>query len=294
MASLDVVRSRIPWGGRRHRHAARRDRFAHIEVRGVDGPKAHLVRAEVEQALVALPSVGRAWLNGPLGRVVVELAEDDVDVGDLVEVVVDVEQRLEVHHDRFPLDRPDHPADVGPIVRDAVAAAAATVAAGAAAAGRLAHLPRLPAEVGGLVSLVASDARARNAVGTLAGPALTNVGLALLNAGLQAATQGPIGSLADLGHRASLMAEGRARQAAWGRAQDHLHAPGREPGTAAGGDGASRRDVPLRHGPVESYVDQASVASLAAAGGTFLATADPRRSMAAALATTPKAARLGR
>jgi cation-transporting ATPase I len=298
MAAPGVLRSIVPWGGRRHRQATLRGRLAHVEVRGLDGPKAEAVAAEVEKALFAVPSVARAWLNGPLGRVVVEVADEDVALSDIVDAVTEVEQALGVHHDRFPLDRPDHPADVGPIVRDALVAAAAVAATGAAAAGRLARLPRIPAEVGGLVSLVESQARVRNAVASVAGPTLGNVGLSLVNAGIQAAAQGPIGPLADLGYRVSLVAEGRARQAAWDRAQDDLHAPGREadgrnPAVRDGGP-QIRREVPLHQGPVETYADQASVASLAAAGGTFVATANLRRSMAAALATTPKAARLGR
>ncbi|HET9608771.1 MAG TPA: HAD-IC family P-type ATPase [Acidimicrobiales bacterium] len=299
MAAAGVVRSLVAWGGRRHRRAARRGRLAHVEVRGLDGPRAASVRAEVERALRAAPSVVRAWVNGPLGRVIVELADDEVDLGDVVDVVAEVETALDVAGDGFPLDRADHPADVAPIAREAVAAAASVVAIGAGAAGRLARLPRLPAEVGGLVSWVESQRHVRNAVESVAGPSLATAGLSILNAAVQAAAQGPVGPLADLGHRLSLVAEGRSRQAAWDRVQADMHAPGRE---ATGGDHAAERapgdpgsrPVPLHHGPVETYGDQASVASLAAAGGTFLATADLRRSAAAALATTPKAARFGR
>lgn len=295
MGVPDALRSVAPWGGRRHRRVAQRGRLAHLEVRGLDGPHARAVRAAVVDALAALPAVLRAWVNAPLGRVVVELADDDVDLGDVIGVVAQVEESVGVHHDRFPLDRPHHPADLGPIVRDAVAAAATVVAVGAGAAGRLARFPRLPAEVGGLVSLVESQPRLRNAVATLTGPTVADVGLALVNAGIQAAAQGSVGPFADLGYRLSLVAEGRARQAAWDRAQGALHAPGRE----GDGDGETAaavvadRPAPLHDGPVETYVDQASVASLAAAGGTFLATGNVRRALAAALATTPKAAKFG-
>lgn len=293
-----ILRSVPGWGGRGHRRAARRGRLAHVEVRGLDGSRAAIVRAEVERALRAAPGVTRAGVNGPLGRVVVELAGDEVELAAVVDVVAEVESALEVDGQGFPPDRPDHPADVAPIVREAVAAAASVAAIGAGAAGRLARLPRLPAEVGGLVAWVESQRHVRNAVESVAGPSLATAGLTLLNAALQAAAQGPVGPLADLGHRLSLVAEGRSRQAAWDRAQVELHAPGRQ---ATGGDEAAPGDgdpgdrpVPLPDGPVETYGDQAAIASLAAAGGTFLATADLRRSAAAALATTPKAARYGR
>ncbi|HEX6420096.1 MAG TPA: hypothetical protein VFZ77_16465, partial [Acidimicrobiales bacterium] len=115
MAAAGVVRSLVTWGGRRHRRAARRGRLAHVEVRGLDGPRAASVRAEAERALRAAPSVARAWVNGPLGRVVVELADDEVDLGDVVDVVAEVETALGVAGDGFPLDRADHPADVAPI-----------------------------------------------------------------------------------------------------------------------------------------------------------------------------------
>lgn len=298
MAAPDVLRSIVPWGGRRHRHAALRGRLAHVEVRGLDGPAGEAVAAKVEASLLALPSVARAWLNGPLGRVVVEVADEDVALVDIVEVVAGVEQALGVHHDRFPLDRPDHPADLGPIVREAVASVAAVAAAGAATAGRIARLPRIPSEVGAIFGAAESNPRVRNAVASVTGPMLGDVALAFANAGIQAATQGPSGPLVDLGHRLSLVAEGRARRAAWDRAQGDLHGPGRE---SAARDGSSphlgperRRTTPLPAGPVETYVTRALVASLAAAGGTFLATADLRRSLAAALSTTPKAAWVGR
>ncbi|HEX5367531.1 MAG TPA: HAD-IC family P-type ATPase [Acidimicrobiales bacterium] len=296
--------------GRRHRRVARRGRLAHVEVRGLDGPRAATVAAELGSALDALPSVARAWPNVPLGRLVVELVDESTPLGEVLAVLEGVESALDVGGDTFPTDRPDHPADAEPLVREGAAAAAALAALGAGTAGRLAHLPRLPAELGGLVSWAESQPRLRAAVEWLAGPTVGTLGLSFLNAALQAAGHGPLGPLADLGHRLSLVGEARARQAAWDRMQHDLHRPGRERGSVAGGPGRrpdasgpapgpagagpTPRSVPLAPGPVESFADQAAVASLAAAGGTFLATADPRRSTAAALAATPKAARLGR
>lgn len=292
MAATDLLRSVVPWGGRRQRQAVLRGRLAHVEVRGLEGPQGGAVRSLVERALTAEPWVTHARVIDPLGRVVVAL-DDTAELGQVVRCIAAVERQLGVDHDRFRLDRPEHPADAGPILREAVAAAVDVVATGAAIAGRLARVPPLPAEVGAMASILQGQPKVRHAAATVVGPAVTDTALAVVNAGVQALAQGPAGLVADLGHRLSLLGEHRARRAAWDRAQDDLLAPERPVHDADAGDHAGRPTA-LRHGPVETYSERARMASLGAAGATMLATGDLRRSGAAAMAMLPKAVGLGR
>jgi cation-transporting P-type ATPase I len=290
LPGIGPLRALVPWGGRRHRRASLLGRLAHVEVRGMDGPGAAAVAEAVETALASEPWVVRAAANGALGRVVVEV-DDGVELARVVRAVEAVEAGLDAGWERFPLDRPDHPADGAPVVREVVAAAADVAATGLAVLGRVARLTPVPVEVAGLASAVWSEPRVRNGLATLVGPTVTDVGLNLTNAAVQAVAQGPVGLVADLGHRLSLLAEARARRAGWARTQDDLCAPGRE---GAPPIPRTQRPDPLDQGPVESFTERAAVGALAAAGGTFLATGDVRRSAAAAIALTPKAARLGR
>ena len=294
---MELLHGPAPWTGRRHRHVSRVGVLAHVEVKGlgVEAAVADAVERAVTAGLAATAGIVRAEINRPLGRVVVELADGD-DLGAVVaatvDVIVDVERRLGLSGTRFPVDRPEHPADPTPILREAVAVAAGAVATGVAVAGRLARVVAVPAEVSGAIAVAQTYPQIRNTVAMVTGPAVADVGLTVAGAGVQALAQGSVGLLADLGHRASLLAEARARRAAWTRAQDDLCAPGRIASHA--GVMPSARDVPLHRGPVEAYTSRAAMASAAAAAGTFAATVDPRRAVAAALATTPKAARVGR
>ena len=54
------------------------------------------------------------------------------------------------------------------------------------------------------------------------------------------------------------------------------------------------RPRPLPPGPVETYADQATLTGLGAFGVALPVTGNPRRAVNLALATVPKAARLGR
>ncbi|MCU1498169.1 MAG: ATPase, type, partial [Acidimicrobiales bacterium] len=211
MAATDLLRSAVPWGGRRKRRAVRRGHFAHVEVRGLDGPEGEAVRSLVERALNAEPWAAHARVVPPLGLVVVAL-DGDVELQQVVSCVEGVERELGVEHDRFPPDRPEHPADPAPMVRDVVAAATDVVALGAAVAGRVARVRPLRAEVGAITSLVHGEPRVRAVATAVVGPTVTNAGLATVNAGAQALSQGPAGLVVDLGHRLSLLGEKRARR----------------------------------------------------------------------------------
>jgi len=84
----------------------------------------------------------------------------------------------------------------------------------------------------------------------------------------------------------------RARRELWQRRESELHerrAVGRLPSAAAG-----QRPAPLPAGPVESYSNAAAVGALAGAAATAAVTRDARLMVAATVAATPKAARLGR
>lgn len=275
-----------------------RGRIAHIEVRGLgveaDPDASPVASTEVAHAVVSALSgvegVVRAEVNRPLGRVVVEV-EEGLGLAPVLDAVEQVERTLGLEHTRFPLDRPDHPADAAAVTREVLATAADVAALGVAVVSGVARLTPLPAEIGGVVGALQANLRARNALATFLGPTLVDVGLSLAGAGVGAIAQGPVGLVGDALHRGSLLLEARARRATWHRVEEGLCAPGRAGSSAALG---TRRPGDLHPGPVETFSERAAMGSLAAAGGTFLATGDAHRAAAAALSLTPKAARLGR
>jgi cation-transporting ATPase I len=174
-----------------------------------------------------------------------------------------------------------------------VAVVSDVIGTGVAVAGRLARAVALPAEISGVVAVAQSHPQVRNTLATFTGPTVADIGLSVAGAGVQALAQGWVGLLADLGHRASLLAEAHSRRAAWERAQDDLCSPGRSTNDHRPTP-ASDRTGRLHPGPVETYGNRAVVAAAVAASGTLAATADLRRAGGAALAATPKAARVGR
>jgi cation-transporting ATPase I len=245
----------------------------------------------VERALAALDSVSWAEVNAVTGRVVVAFDPDVSGVDELVSVVEGVEEAHGLHHERFGHDRPEHPGDVEPIRRNAIALGADVLGLWVSIFGQVLGMSPLPTEIASLVALAESEPRIRHLLDSRLGPAASDLGLGLANALGQAVSQGPLGLVVDMAHRGSALGELSANRAAWARRELELGARGRN-----ASDPFSRdpRPSPLPRGLVEKWADRASLASLAGFGSVLALSGSPRLAATAFTAGIPKAGRLGR
>jgi len=245
----------------------------------------------VEAALERLEGVHWAEVNAVTGRVVVAFDGDALALDDLVEVVDGVEEAHDVHGERFPHDRAEHPGDVEPLHRNLVALGADVAGIGVSVFGQLLRATPVPAELATVVSLLDTQPRVRRVFVDYFGHPATDLGFALATAFANALSQGPLGLLVDATNRATLIGELNARQHNWAAREPELLGHRND---ALDLDDVGERPRPLPAGPVEAYADRASLASFGAFGVTLAATRDPRRASNALLAGLPKAARLGR
>lgn len=278
--------------GRRQRRVWVGDGRAHIEVRAVHRPGHEDVARHLEHVLEDVEGVHWAQVNAVVGRVVVVFDPDGPSLDDLLDVVDGVEEAHDISNERFPHDRPEHPGDIEPIRRNAIALGADVLGLGASVLGQLLRVVPLPVEIVSLVSLAENEPRVRRFLEQHLGVPVTDLGLGITNAFGQALSQGPLGLVVDMAHRANVVGELQARRELWERREPELH-PER---TDVAPDALEHevRPTPLPSGPVERYADGAALASLGAFGMALAVTRSPRRAAAAFVAGLPKAARLGR
>ncbi len=290
-AALGSALDRLSPGRRRRRLWVGRGK-AHIEVRGVHLPGREVLARDVERALRAAEGVQWAQVNAVTGRVVVAFDPDGPSVDDLVDVVEGVEEAHDLHEERFPHERPEHPGDVEPVRRQAVAIGADVLALGGSVFGQVLRAAPVPAELGSLVSLVENEPRTRRFLEQHVGVALTDLGLGVTSAFVQALSQGPLTLLTDITHRANQLGELQAGRRAWERREGELcDGPADEPPEAVA---LPQRQKPLGSGPVEVYADVAGAASVAGSAVALAATRSPWRAGAVVTAAVPKGARHGR
>jgi cation-transporting ATPase I len=265
---------------------------AHIEVRGADRIGLEDFAIQLEKNLSRLAGVTRAELNTITGRVVVILEEDGPTLEDLIEEIESVEEDYGLAETNFPAARPEHPSDREPLRRQGLALGADLLGLGVSTLGQLAHLTPLPTEIASIVVLADSEPRLRHLLQSVVGPGPADLGLALANTTAQAFSQGPIGLLVDIAHRATLLAELSERRRLWEEREPELCTNERAERVEA----IPTRDRPRRlpSGPVERYADRASIASIALFGAGLATTGNPRTAATAIVAGAPKAARLGR
>jgi cation-transporting ATPase I len=294
---LAALRGMLGWldsaDGRRHRRAVMSsDGRAHIEVRGAQRPERAALVADVKAALERLRGVNWAEVNAIIGRAVVVFDPEALSVSDLISTIETVEELHEANDERFPHNRPDHPADREPIQRNLFAIAADVAGLGVATVAQTLHLPRMPFEIPGLVSVVESQRRVRGFLENRLGRSATDVMLATANALTQALGQGPLGLIVDVAHRGGVLQELQARRVVWAQREPELvvdSASVRHPALVV-----PPRPVSLPSGPIERYSDRAAIASLGAMGIVLGVTRNPRRASDLLLAGIPKAATLGR
>jgi cation-transporting P-type ATPase I len=279
-------------GGRRQRRSWTGNRRAHIEVRGVHRPQFDDLARHVEKALEDLESVHWAQVNAVAGRVVVAFDPEGADLDDLVDVIEGVEEAHGAHEERFPNDRPEHPSDVEPLRRNAIALGADVLGLGVSVFGQVLRATPIPAEIANLVGIAEHEPRVRRFLEHHVGYPATDLGLALTSAFVQALSQGPAGLFVSIVHRAGLVAEVRSRQSVWERREPELFE--RRHDVPLKALEHEDRPIPLPQGPIERYADRASLASIGAFGVSLGLTRSPRRAANALIVGLPKAANMGR
>ncbi len=292
-AVLARIADRLPLSaGRAQRRRWAGNGRAHIEVKGAHLPGNEAFATRLEGELARLDGVDWAQVNAVLGRVIVAFDDDQLDVDDLTDVIEGAEEAHGLAAERFPHDRPEHPADIEPLQRQLYAIGADLGGLGLGYVGRIIRANPLVGEVASLVSLVDSTPILRRSLEGRIGHAATDLGLAVGNAVAQGLAQGPVGLMVDIAHRGLLLDEMRARRELWQQRESELHEQRAVGGLPSPADG--QRPAPLPAGPVESYSNSAAVGALAGAAATAAVTRDARLMVAATVAATPKAARLGR
>ncbi len=287
-----AVVARVAHPGRRKRRIWAGNGRVHIEVRGIERPDSERFVHGLEKALSAVEGVHWAEVNVIAGRVVAAYDGDGVDVGDLVDVVEAVEDAHGARGAPFPATRPEHPADPEPLQRDLVALGADVLGLGVSIFGQVLRATPFPGEVAAAISFVDSNPRLRRVVENRLGRPAADLSLSLASAMTQAVSQGPLGLLVDIGHRAGLAREQVARRDGWNRREPELHGHARSGPLLS--EATGKRPMALPGGSIERYGDRVSLASMGAFGAVLAATRDPRRASNALLAGVPKAARLGR
>ncbi|MDX3233963.1 cation-transporting P-type ATPase [Streptomyces sp. ME19-01-6] len=265
----------------------------YIEVRGVHGIGGERVGRRVETALETHPRVRWARVNAPTERVVVSLASPPPRESELVALVEQAEAHgaaaeaeefdewcPEPHH---PSEGANTPESVSALTADAVGLSLSTAL-------RLAPWLKLPTEVGALASLLQHHPRARRLAAVISGAERADSALTAVSALAQGvATRG--GGLAlDAVERMAQWREAGAESEAWEAAEPHLvHGPR---------DVAAEPIIVERPGPpprdaTARYAER-SMRAGAVAGALAVPFAGPRRGLAVALASVPKAPGAGR
>ena len=265
---------------------------AHIELRGAHRPDGHILAAAAKTALEAIDGVEWAEVDGIVGRVIVVFDPESISAEDLVETLETVEDVHDALDERFPHDRPDHPADREPIQRHLFAIGADVAALGLATTLQSLQVVGIPTEIPGAISFIDSQPRVRRFLESKIGRPGTDVTVAATAALAQGLGQGPLGLVVDIAHRAGVVREHQARKSVWDAREPELitgrHTVGHEPLDLP------ERRVAIPKGPIESYSDRAGLASLSAVGLVLGFTRDPRRAADLLLTGIPKAATMGR
>ncbi|SOE03507.1 cation-translocating P-type ATPase [Blastococcus haudaquaticus] len=265
-----------------------RDRLQ-IELAADDGtPEAkHSLRRHLER----LEGVEWATVNDVVGRVLVAVDSRRVGIEDVVGVVTEIEQARGATG-VFP-HRPDHPADLEPLLAAVAAAAVDTAAVGVAFAGKVLPIPALTRHATLLMALLDTQRWLKQAVTERIGPVGTELVFEGTSALLHSLTQSPTVPALNAAAAIQRALEIRARRQVWRRRERELCLPepddGAEPLSPPG-----PRPTPLPAGPVETYRGRLEPTELAASLGLLALTRRPGRSADLLKALTPKAAVMGR
>lgn len=277
----------------RERRSWATDGRAHLEYRPVEPDETALFEERVQEVFGRDPLVTWVAVNPYTQRVVV--AHDPVvPCDDLLQMLEQAERETGIADRPFPLDRPDHPADVEPLIAEAIQLVSDAVGAGASLYGRLLRLspPRFRADVSWLATLLENVPQLRGVLEDRLGPRATDLVLGITNSALRGVSYGISGHVVDATSRTASIGALRSVRRGWAERSAELY---QSPDlTPAHRQRRPDRPVPLPEGPIERYTSDAWPVSLGGFAASLLATDDVQRSAAPLLDGIPKAARLGR
>jgi calcium-translocating P-type ATPase len=278
----------------RHRRVWLTHGRAHVELREVPEEDTPDFVAHLERTLAAHPGIHWAEVLTRPGRVVVAHDPDVVGAVELLDLVERLEAEAEVAHHPLGVDRPDHPADPEPVLIAGVAMLADAVGLVTALGFRAVRRPALPLELdtAALLAVLDNVPVLRSRIDRRLSHPVAELALAVGNGIAAGLTQGALGPLVDVAHRATLVLEAEARRLAWeDRERELCASPSDHPRRSLT---PRTREVPLADGPVERFGERGWTASLGGFGVGLGLTRSMERAAAALIAGLPKAARLGR
>ncbi|CCG04385.1 cation-translocating P-type ATPase [Blastococcus saxobsidens] len=262
-----------------------------IEVETPADDETPEARRSLRRHLERLEGVEWATVNDVVGRVLLAVDDRRITPDEVIGVVTEIEQARGGKH-VFP-QRPDHPADLEPLLAAAVSAAIDTAAYGVATAARYLPVPALTRHATLLMALLDSQRWLKQAISGRIGPVGTDLVFDATSALLHSLTQSP--TVPGLNAAAAIQRalEVRARRQVWCRRERELCLPepddDTEPQPPPG-----PRPAPLPRGPVETYLDRLGPTEFAAALALLPLTGRPGRSADLFKALTAKAATQGR
>ncbi|MDP8901171.1 MAG: HAD-IC family P-type ATPase [Actinomycetota bacterium] len=205
-------------------------RRARIAMRGLDHDP-DLARHVIE-SLERYPGVLRASASPLTGRVLVEFAEGEVALEDLISEVSSLE--LPAHPDEEP---PTHPLDPGPARQTATRAAGAGLGLGLLAGRRLAGREgppargAIPAVAGGIIGILQGFPVLRDGLRAILDRDMADLAFSVAGIATQVLSGSPFGLALSGVEALRLFTEIRARRAAWRRYEESVEdAPPARPG----------------------------------------------------------------
>ncbi|MDF5755657.1 cation-translocating P-type ATPase [Spongiactinospora sp. TRM90649] len=248
----------------------------HLELRSRPAPA-----AAVESALAAVPGVLWARVNEPAGRVIVAVGDPAPRTAALVAALGEVERRTKEETEH------PHPEEPPPALMLAADLGGMAVTVLEWVLGRT----PLPAEAAGLVGLVDTMPRLRQAAGRAAHADALKAWLPVLGAAAQGLAPGISGLLVDTAHRIVQVREALALAGAWRAVEPELTGT---PERAASYLAPAVRPAPLPPGPAERYADLLLTGAPLGGVTGALVTGVPRRGLQTSMIFTPKPVFAGR
>ncbi|SOC50289.1 cation-transporting ATPase I [Blastococcus aggregatus] len=288
---VDAAKGMVEPPSARHTRRVYRDRD-HLQIELSADDETPGAKQSLRRHLERLEGVQWATVNDVLGRVLVAVDSRRVGVEDVVGVVTEVEQ-ARGGTGVFP-QRPDHPADLEPLLAAVAAAAVDTAAVGVAALGKLLPIPALTRHATLLMALLDTQHWLKEAVSDRIGPVGTELAFEGTGALLHSLTQSPTVPALNAAAAIERALEIRARRQVWRRRERELCRPEPDDGTTEPEQPPGPRPGELPRGPVETYRARLEPTELGAALGLLALTRRPGRSADLLKALTPRAATFGR
>ena len=281
-----------PAEARRTRRVWASGDHAHLELPAPavhDGPE---LRTALRRHLERLEGVDWAAVNEVVGRVLVAFDRRRVSVDELVEVVTAIEQARGGRR-VFP-QRPEHPADLEPVLAAAVTLLVDCTATGMAFTGKVLPVPALTRHATVALALLDTQPRVSQALADRIGPVGTDLAFTGLSALLHVLTQNPTVPALNAAADAQRLLELYARRRVWRRREPELCGPFPDDTVVEAWPAPGQRPVQLPPGPIESYRTRLAPLALAGSLGLLVLTRRPSRSADALKGVTAKPAKQGR